>query len=83
VLGLIPVLCQNLVRNRAYCRRMHGLVDLGHSMMRVVVGLCQDETRTSEHIGISPAEEGWTVASDNEMYLVAALTCKVLTQASH
>jgi hypothetical protein len=28
-----------------------------------VVGLCRDETRTSEHIGISPAEEGWTVAN--------------------
>jgi hypothetical protein len=36
---------------------MHELVDLGHSMTRVVVGLCQDETRTSEHIGISAAEE--------------------------
>jgi hypothetical protein len=40
--------------------------------------LCRDETRTSEHIGISPAEEGWTVANDNERYLVAALTCNVL-----
>jgi hypothetical protein len=48
--------------------------------MRVVVGLCQDETRTSEHISISSAEEGWTVANDNEMYLVAALTCNVLQQ---
>jgi hypothetical protein len=43
--------------------------------------LCRDETRTSEHIGNSPAEEGWTVANDNEMYLVAALTCNVLQQA--
>jgi hypothetical protein len=59
---------------------MHELVDLGHSMTRVVVGLCQDETRTSEHTGISPAKEGWTVANDNEMYLVAALTCNVLQQ---
>jgi hypothetical protein len=71
------------VRNRAYCRCMHELVDLGHSMMLVVVGLCQDETRTSEHIGISPAEEGWNVASDNEIYLVAALTCNVLQQEQH
>jgi hypothetical protein len=43
-----------------------------------VVGYCRDETRTSEHIGISPAEEGWTVADNNEMYLVTALTCNVL-----
>jgi hypothetical protein len=57
---------------------MHELVDLGHSMMHAVVGLCRDETRTSEHIGISPAEGGWTVANDNGMYLVAALTCNVL-----
>jgi hypothetical protein len=59
---------------------MHELVDLGHSMARVVVGLCHDETRMSEQIGISPAEEGWTVASHNEMYLVAALTCNALQQ---
>jgi hypothetical protein len=57
---------------------MHELVGLGHSMTHAVVSLCQDETRTSEHIGISPAEEVWTVANDNEMYLVAALTCNVL-----
>jgi hypothetical protein len=38
------------------------------------------ETRTSEHVGISPAEEGWTVANGNEMYIVAALTCDVLQQ---
>jgi hypothetical protein len=60
---------------------MHELVGLGHSMTHAVVGLCRDETRTSEHIGISPAEEGWTVANDNEMYLVAALTCNVLQQS--
>jgi hypothetical protein len=60
---------------------MHELVDLGHSMTHAAVGLCRDETRTSEHTGISPAEEGWTVANDNEMYLVAALTCNVLQQA--
>jgi hypothetical protein len=59
---------------------MHELVDLGQSMTRVVVGLCQDETRSSEHLGISPAEEGWTVANDDEMYFVAALTCIVLQQ---
>jgi hypothetical protein len=68
------------VRNRAYCRCMHELVDLGHRMTRVVDGLCQDETRRSEHIGISPAEEGWTVANDYEMYLVVARTCNVLQQ---
>jgi hypothetical protein len=56
---------------------MPELVDLGHSMTHAV-GLCRDETRTSEHIGISPAEEGRTVANDNERYLVAALTCNVL-----
>jgi hypothetical protein len=59
---------------------MHELVDLGHSMTHAAVGLCRDETRTSEHIGISPAEEGWTVANDNERYLVAAKTCNVLQQ---
>jgi hypothetical protein len=59
---------------------MHELVGLGHSMTHAVVGLCRDETRTSEHIGISPAEEGWTVANDSEMYLVTALTCNVLQQ---
>jgi hypothetical protein len=59
---------------------MHELVDLGHSMTHAAVGLCRDETRTSEHVGISPAEEGWTVANDNEMNLVAALTCNVLQQ---
>jgi hypothetical protein len=57
---------------------MHELVGLGHSMTHAVVGLCRDETRTSQHIGINPAEEGWTVANENEMYLVAALTCNVL-----
>jgi hypothetical protein len=55
---------------------MHELFDLGHSMTHVMVGSCRGETRTSEHIGI----RGWTVASDNEMYLVAALTCIVLQQ---
>jgi hypothetical protein len=59
---------------------MHELVDSGHSMTHAVVGLCRDETRTSEHIGISPAEVGWTVANGNEMYLVAALACNVLEQ---
>jgi hypothetical protein len=59
---------------------MHELVDLGQSMTHAEVGLCRDETRTSEHVGISPAEEGWTVAIDYEMYLVAALICDVLHQ---
>jgi hypothetical protein len=59
---------------------MHELVGLGHSMTHVMVGSCRGETRTSEHIGISPAEEGWTVAYDNETYFVAALTCIVLQQ---
>jgi hypothetical protein len=57
---------------------MHGLVDLGHSMTHAVLGLCRAETSTSEHMGIIPAEEGWTVAHDNEMYLVSALMCNVL-----
>jgi hypothetical protein len=59
---------------------MHELVDLGHSMTHAVVGLRRDETRTSEDIGISPAEECWTVANDHEMHLVAALSCNVLQQ---
>jgi hypothetical protein len=32
----------------------------------------------AEHIGISPAEEVWTFGNDNQMYLVATLTCNVL-----
>jgi hypothetical protein len=56
---------------------MHELVELGHSMTHAVVGLCRDETRTSEQIGISPAEEGWAVANDDKMCLVAAPTCNV------
>jgi hypothetical protein len=56
---------------------MHELVDLGLSMTHAAVGSCRDETRTSEHIGVSPAEDGWTVANDHEMYRVAALTCNV------
>jgi hypothetical protein len=56
---------------------MHELVGLGHSVTRAVVDSYRGETRASEHIGISPAEEGWTVANDNET-LVAALTCNVL-----
>jgi hypothetical protein len=56
---------------------MHELVCLDHSVTHAVVESYHGETRTSEHKGISPAEEGWTVAKDNEM-LVAALTCHVL-----
>jgi hypothetical protein len=37
---------------------MHELVRSDHSMTHVVVGSCQGKTRTSEHIGISPAKEG-------------------------
>jgi hypothetical protein len=59
---------------------MHELVDLGQSMTHAAVGPCRDETRSSEHIGISTAEEGWTVANGTEMYLVAALSCNVLQQ---
>jgi hypothetical protein len=59
---------------------MHELVGSDHSMTHVVVDSCQGETRTSEHIGISPAVEVWTVANDNATYLVAALTCHVLLQ---
>jgi hypothetical protein len=65
------------VRNPSIFEGMHELDGLGHSMTHAVVGLCRDETRTSEHIG-SPAEGGWTVANDNEMYLVAAFTCNIL-----
>jgi hypothetical protein len=59
---------------------MHELVGSDHRMTHVVVGSCQGETRTSGNIGISPAEEGWAVAYDDEMYLVAALTYNVLEQ---
>jgi hypothetical protein len=34
----------------------------------------------SEHTSISPAEQGWTVANDNETCLVIALNCNVLQQ---
>jgi hypothetical protein len=61
---------------------MYELVGSDHSMTHVVVDSCQRETTTSEHIGISPAEEGWTVADNNETYLVAALTCNVLQHSS-
>jgi hypothetical protein len=57
---------------------MHEWVALSHSVTRAVVD-SYHETRTSEHTGISPAEEGWTVANDNET-LVAALICGVLQQ---
>jgi hypothetical protein len=59
---------------------MHELVGSDHSMTHVVVGSCQEDTRTSEHIGISPAEEGWSVANDNETYLVVAPIWNVLQQ---
>jgi hypothetical protein len=47
-------------------------------MTHEVVGSCQGETRMPEHIDISPAGEGWTVAIDNETCLVVALNCNVL-----
>jgi hypothetical protein len=50
-------------------------------MTHEVVGSGQGETRMPEHIGLSPAEEGWTVASDNETCLVVALNCNVLQHA--
>jgi hypothetical protein len=56
---------------------------LDHSTTHEVVGACQGEQRMSEHIGISPAEEGWTVANDNETCLVLALNCNVLEQSRH
>jgi hypothetical protein len=42
---------------------MPELVGSHHSVTHAVVGSCLGETRTSEHIGISPAEEGGTVAN--------------------
>jgi hypothetical protein len=59
---------------------MHDRVGLDHSMTHEVVGSGQGETRMPEHIGLSPAEEGWTVANDNETCLVVALNCNVLQQ---
>jgi hypothetical protein len=47
-------------------------------MTHAVVGSCNCKTRTFEHIGISLAEEGRTVANDIETYLVVALPCNVL-----
>jgi hypothetical protein len=44
-------------------------------MTHVVFGLNSCETRVSDHIGISPAGEGWTVANGNMMCPVDALTC--------
>jgi hypothetical protein len=52
-------------------------------MTHEVVGSCQGETRIHEHIGISPAEGGWTVANDNETCLVVALNCNVLQHGHH
>jgi hypothetical protein len=46
-------------------------------MTHEVVGTCQGETRMPEHIDMSPAEEGWTVANDNETCLVVSLNCNV------
>jgi hypothetical protein len=43
-----------------------------------VVDSYQGETKTSAHVSISPAEEGWTVATNNET-LVAALTSVLVT----
>jgi hypothetical protein len=51
-------------------------------MTHEVVGSCQGEKRMPEHIDISPAEEGWTVANDNETCLVVALNCNVLQLSS-
>jgi hypothetical protein len=61
---------------------MHELVGLGHSVTRAVVDSHHGEARTPKHVGISLAEEGWTIAHDNET-LVAALTCNVLQQRHH
>jgi hypothetical protein len=58
--------------------RAEGCVGLDHSATHAGIGSCKGETRTSEHIGISPAEEGWTVANDIETNLVTALTCNAL-----
>jgi hypothetical protein len=58
---------------------MHELAGLGHSVTRVVVDSHHGETKTSEHVGISPAKEGWTVANDNETF-VAALPRSALQQ---
>jgi hypothetical protein len=52
-------------------------------MTHEVVGSCQGDTRIHEYIGISPAEEGWTVANDNETCLVVALNCHVLQHCAH
>jgi hypothetical protein len=63
---------------------MHALVGLGHSMMHAVVGSCRDETRTSEHIGISPSEKGWTVANVEVHYrFVQEARCKGTSTAAN
>jgi hypothetical protein len=66
------------VEDHACLGCMHDRVGLDHSMTHEVVGSGQGETRMPEHIGLSPAEEGWTVANDNETCLVVALNCNVL-----
>jgi hypothetical protein len=60
-------------------RVMHELVGLGHNVTRAVVDWYHGETRTSEHIDISPGKDGWTVANDNKT-LFAAVICTVLQQ---
>jgi hypothetical protein len=62
------------VGNDAYGGYVHESVCLIHSMKHVLFGLHSCETRLSEHIGISPAGEGWTVGNGNVMCFVAALT---------
>jgi hypothetical protein len=52
-------------------------------MTHEVVDSCQGETRMPDYIDISPAEEGWTVAYDNETFLVVALNCNVLQHFEH
>jgi hypothetical protein len=63
---LVPS-ARGCVGNRAYRGCVHELVDLGHSMTHAVVGLCRDETRTSEHVGISPAQEGNWLESQTDL----------------
>jgi hypothetical protein len=45
-----------------------------------VVDSYHGETRKSENVGISPAEEVWSVAIDNET-LATALTCNTFQHA--
>jgi hypothetical protein len=42
---------------------MHEFVGLVPSMTQALLGLCQGEASTREHLGNNPTEEAWTDAN--------------------